>query len=120
VIAGSANSVSKILMTLGNGISELSFDEEYQRERNENASLQPVGFLNGVKLGAVSFAGSLKSGITGVVEKPYEGAKKQGGVGFLQGSLYGLTGLVVKPVTGIIDLTSMTIQGIKSTSSYRT
>ena len=34
VIAGSANSVSKIITTLSNGISELSFDEDYQKYRN--------------------------------------------------------------------------------------
>ena len=119
VVAGSANSVSKIISTLSNGISELTFDESYQRERNQNSLIQPKGFFNGVKLGAFSFAGSLKSGVTGVVEKPYQGAMKEGGIGFLKGSVQGLTGLIVKPVTGLMDATSITIQGIKAVSSYK-
>lgn len=55
-----------------------------------------------------------------MVEKPYEGAIKDGGIGFLKGSLEGLTGLIVKPVTGIMDAVSFTIKGIKTVSSYRT
>ena len=120
VVAGSANSISKIISTLSNGISELSFDEQYQKERNTAALVQPKGFFNGMKLGAFSLGHSLKSGVTGVVEKPYEGAVKDGGIGFLKGSLEGLTGLVVKPVTGIMDAVSFTIKGIKTVSSYRT
>lgn len=48
---------------------------------------QPKGFVNGVKQGSKSLVSSIKSGIVGLVEKPYEGAKEDGGFGFIKGSL---------------------------------
>ena len=40
--------------------------------------------------------------------------KKGGFTGFLKGTVKGIAGLVVKPVTGIIDATSKTSEGIKN------
>lgn len=118
IVAGTANSMSKILSTVSNGISTLSMDPEYQRHRNESYLLHPKGFFNGVKEGSKTFAYSLKSGVVGLVERPYEGAKGEGGIGFLKGSFEGVAGLIIKPVTGIMDAASMTVHGIKSMSTY--
>ena len=59
---------------------------------------------------------SVASGITGVVEKPVAGAKKEGFKGFLKGTYKGLSGLVVKPISGALDLFSKTSEGIKNTA----
>lgn len=79
---------------------------------------QPKGFVNGVKQGLKSLVSSVKSGLVGLVEKPIDGAKEEGGIGFFKGSFEGLVGLIVKPVAGLMDATSMTIEGIRSASSY--
>ena len=70
VVAGTANSMSKILSTVSNGISSLSMDSEYQRHRNESYMVQPKGFFNGVKEGSKTFAYSIKSGVVGLIERP--------------------------------------------------
>lgn len=49
---------------------------------------------------------------------PLEGAEKDGIGGFFLGSLKGLAGLVIKPVSGIIDATTKTAEGIKNTANY--
>lgn len=109
VLAGTANSMSKILSTVSNSVSNLSMDYEYQRNRTQLYMNQPKGFVNGVKQGSKSLFSSVKSGLFGLVEKPIEGVKQEGGIGFFKGSFSGLVGLVVKPMTGLMDATSMTI-----------
>lgn len=46
------------------------------------------------------FGHTIKSGFTGVVLKPYRGAKKGGAVGFVKGVGQGVVGLVAAPVSG--------------------
>lgn len=82
-----------------------------------NKSHRATGFANGFKLGMKSLAYSLKSGFTGLVEQPIKG-HKEGGMGVLKGSIAGLTGLLIKPITGLIDATSKTIEGINHSASY--
>lgn len=53
------------------------------------------------------------SGVTGVVTKPIEGAKKEGAAGFFKGFGKGLIGVVARPVSGVIDLASNTFEGIQ-------
>ena len=73
--------------------------------------------MDGLLSGGKSIANGLEKGITGVVTKPLEGAKKSGVGGFFVGGLKGLAGLAVKPVTGIIDATSKTSEGIKNNAN---
>ena len=80
--------------------------------------VQPKGFFNGFKQGSKTFLYSIKSGVVGLVERPYEGAKEDGGIGFLKGSFSGVAGLIIKPVTGLMDAASLTVHGIKSSSTY--
>jgi hypothetical protein len=67
VLAGTANSMSKILSTVSNSVSNLTMDYEFQRQRNELYLNQPKGFFNGVKQGSKSLVTSVKSGIVGLV-----------------------------------------------------
>jgi len=55
-------------------------------------------------------------GIKGVVSSPLEGANTSGTKGFLTGLSKGIAGLVIKPISGVIDLTSKTAEGIKNTT----
>jgi vacuolar protein sorting-associated protein 13A/C len=53
------------------------------------------------------------SGVTGIVEKPLEGAKEDGFLGFMGGVGKGLIGVVTKPTGGIVDFTSQSLDGIR-------
>ena len=53
------------------------------------------------------------SGVTGIVEKPYEGAKSGGAFGMLSGMGKGILGVVTKPTTGIVDFTSQSFEGFR-------
>jgi vacuolar protein sorting-associated protein 13A/C len=57
------------------------------------------------------------SGVTDVIVKPIEGAKKESVSGFGKGFLQGIGGLVAKPVSGFLELLSKTTEGIKNTVS---
>jgi len=70
--------------------------------------------LEGVGLGLKSTFKGIASGITGVVSKPLDGAKKEGIKGFMKGTYKGLSGLIVKPVSGALDLVSKTTEGVKN------
>ncbi len=50
--------------------------------------------------------------MTGVVEKPMEGAKS-GASGFFKGVGKGMLGLITKPTAGVIDFTSQSFEGIR-------
>lgn len=52
------------------------------------------------------------SGVSGIVEKPIEGAKS-GPLGLLKGLGKGVIGVVTKPTAGIIDFTSQSLEGIR-------
>jgi vacuolar protein sorting-associated protein 13A/C len=64
-------------------------------------------------------------GIKGIAMQPIQGAQKGGASGFfkvsrhegaadMQGVGRGLLGIVVKPVTGIVDMTSSTVQAVNA------
>ena len=59
------------------------------------------------------------SGVTGIVTKPIEGAKKDGAAGFFKGIGKGLIGVVARPVSGVIDLASSTFEGIQKYASHK-
>jgi len=78
---------------------------------------KPKNVIDGVGLGLKSTFTGIASGITGVFENPYKGAKKDGVVGFMKGTYKGVSGLVVKPLSGALDFFSKTSEGIKNTAS---
>ena len=65
-----------------------------------------------IQLLYISFQGML-GGVTGVVTKPMEGAKKEGAAGFFKGLGKGVVGVVARPVSGVVDFASSTLEGIK-------
>lgn len=52
-------------------------------------------------------------GVTGVVTKPIEGARKDGVEGFFKGVGKGLIGVVTRPVSGVVDFASSSFEGIR-------
>ena len=57
--------------------------------------------MDGLAKGGKAFGKSLLGGITGIVTKPVEGAKKGGVGGFFKGMGKGVIGVVAKPVAGV-------------------
>lgn len=117
VTAGAANAVSKIMGSLGNGIGSLSLDDKYLNERETIKQRQINGFVDGLSSSGLSIYKGIECGITGLVRQPYQGMKEDGFFGALKGSLKGLAGLITKPLTGIIDATSKTAEGLTVASS---
>ena len=81
-------------------------------------SPQPLYFIIGLSQGTLSIYSGLEEGLTGILTKPYEGAKKNGFFGFVKGSVHGIVGLMVKPIAGVFDATSKTAEGIKNTATH--
>jgi vacuolar protein sorting-associated protein 13A/C len=77
---------------------------------------RPKHAFSGVTAGAKHLLTGLTSGLTGIVEKPVEGAKEGGIGGFFKGVGVGLVGIVTKPVVGVLDATTSLTEGIKNTA----
>ena len=116
---GALNSVSKITSGFSREILMISRDENYINERErKNMMDKPKNVIEGIGFGISSMMSGLFYGVTDVVRKPIEGAKKENLKGLGKGVLKGLGGLVTKPVSGVVDLISKTTDGIKNTWSY--
>ena len=108
-VAGTFGSVNKVTRTLGDGVISLTTDKSYLRKREKLFAKKQNKFFTGIQ----QFGFSVYDGIKGVFTKPVKGAKKNGFSGFLKGSYKGLSGLIFKPITGVLDLTSATADGIR-------
>ncbi|CAF0704730.1 unnamed protein product [Brachionus calyciflorus] len=108
-LGGAAGAFSKITGTLGKGLATLSMDKEFQKSR-QKANDQKSTFVQ--NLSQNLFMGVV-SGVTGIVEKPLEGAKSGGGLGFLGGLGKGIIGAVTKPTAGVIDFASQSLEGVR-------
>jgi hypothetical protein len=113
--AGTLNAISKFTGSLASGLTILSNDKTYQRQRNLKKAKKPKGVLDGLEAGAQSIGKGLFSGITGIVTQPIKEVKKSGAIGIFKGIFKGITGVVTKPLGGLLDATSQTTEGIKKT-----
>lgn len=92
-------------------------DEKYKREKQlERATNRPSNAAEGALQGLKGFGMGFVKGVTGIVEKPIEGAKEEGGLGFIKGVGKGVFGVVAKPIAGTAELISRTTEGVKNTS----
>ena len=115
-VGGALNTVSKITSGFSKEILTLTQDEHYINERErKNMMDKPKNVIEGIGYGISSMMSGLYYGVTDVVRKPLEGAKKENLKGFGKGMIQGLGGLVVKPVSGVVDLISKTTVGLKNT-----
>jgi vacuolar protein sorting-associated protein 13A/C len=118
-VGGTLNTVSKITSGFSKEILILAHDENYinQRER-KNMMHKPKTFVEGIGYGISSMMSGIYYGVTDVVRKPLEGAKKDNLKGFGKGMIKGLGGLVAKPVSGVVDFFSKTATGIKNNMTF--
>ncbi|RCN41933.1 hypothetical protein ANCCAN_12093, partial [Ancylostoma caninum] len=113
-VGGAAGAVGRITGTVGKGVAALTFDQEYQRKRQEDLNRRPQSFGEGMARGVKGLGMGVVEGITGVVTKPIEGAKNEGGIGFVKGVGKGLIGVVTRPVSGVVDFASSTMHSVRT------
>ncbi|XP_009427537.4 intermembrane lipid transfer protein VPS13C isoform X5 [Pan troglodytes] len=112
-VGGAAGVVSRITGSVGKGLAAITMDKEYQQKRREELSRQPKDFGDSLARGGKGFLRGVVGGVTGIITKPVEGAKKEGAAGFFKGIGKGLVGAVARPTGGIVDMASSTFQGIQ-------
>ncbi|XP_053451789.1 intermembrane lipid transfer protein VPS13C isoform X1 [Nycticebus coucang] len=112
-VGGAAGVVSRITGSVGKGLAAITMDKEYQQKRREELSRQPKDFGDSLARGGKGLLRGVVGGVTGIITKPVEGAKKEGAAGFFKGIGKGLVGAVARPTGGIIDMASSTFQGIQ-------
>uniref|UniRef100_A0A8R1Z6F4 Uncharacterized protein n=1 Tax=Pristionchus pacificus TaxID=54126 RepID=A0A8R1Z6F4_PRIPA len=112
-IGGAAGAVGRIAGTVGKGVAALTFDDDYQRKRQEDLNRKPASGIEGMARGVKGLGMGIVDGVTGVVTKPIEGARQGGAGGFVKGLGKGLVGVVTRPVSGAVDLASSTLQSVK-------
>jgi len=116
-VYGLFNSVSKVVGAVGKGVATLSFDDEYVRQRQVNQRKQPKHALDGAAQAFEALGMGLVHGITGVVLKPVEGARRGGAKGLVKGIGQGVVGIAVKPVAGVFEFASKATEGIRNTAT---
>uniref|UniRef100_A0A7M5UBR4 Intermembrane lipid transfer protein VPS13-like C-terminal domain-containing protein n=2 Tax=Clytia hemisphaerica TaxID=252671 RepID=A0A7M5UBR4_9CNID len=112
-IGGTAGAAALITEQLGQVVAALSFDSEYKRKRRREMREDPSGLAAGLATGGKQFVMGLVFGVSGLVTKPYQGAKKRGLEGFFKGIGRGLIGLFIKPTGGVIDLVTSSLDGVR-------
>lgn len=116
-VSGLSGTLSKFTGSLAKGLSAVTMDKSYQqRRRVDRARNKPRHALSGVSTGVQQLYSGFKSGLTGVVDKPMEGAKEGGIGGFFKGVGVGLVGVITKPMVGLIDMTTSLTEGIKGSA----
>ncbi|KAI1289479.1 Vacuolar protein sorting-associated protein 13C [Halotydeus destructor] len=101
-VGGAAGALSKITGTLGEGVSALTMDDDYIKKRRARLNQDKTNVAASGKALAKGFL----SGITGLVTKPFQGARDEGLEGLVKGIGKGAVGVVVQPVSGAIDFAS--------------
>ncbi|KAM4744636.1 intermembrane lipid transfer protein VPS13C isoform 3-T3 [Anableps anableps] len=112
-VGGAAGMFSKITGSVGKGLAAMTMDKEFQQERREDMNRPAKDFKDSLAKGGKGLLKGVVGGVTGIVTKPVEGAKKEGAAGFFKGIGKGLVGVVARPTGGIVDMASSTFQGIQ-------
>lgn len=120
VVSGALGTTAAIVGSASKGISQgaslISGDSDFQRDREatKKKTATSGGVMSGLKDGGKSVLSGFTSGVSGLVTKPYDGAKKEGALGFLKGVGKGVVGMAVKPVLGVTDMVTQVAQGISN------
>jgi len=112
VVLGVTGSIGKIAGSMAKGVAELTLDQAYLAKRAPTSS--PRSLEQGMVAGAEGFGRAFKSGLSGFVSKPLEGARKGGLEGLAKGFAQGTVGLLVKPMVGLADGISSASEGLTS------
>lgn len=111
-VGGAAGAASRITGAMGKGIAALTFDKEYQRKRRLQTSRQATLHEDLAQSGKGLVLGFVQ-GVSGVVTKPFEGAKDDGVEGFVKGVGKGMIGLFTRPAAGVVDFASGSLNAVR-------
>ena len=117
VVSGTLTSTVALIGTASSGISYLSGDREFIKQRllsRQKIHASRHGALESLKDGSEQFISGITSGVSGIFLKPIEEAQKDGAMGFIRGVGFGVVGAAVKPVLGIADGISSLAHGISN------
>jgi hypothetical protein len=117
VVAGTLNSTATLIGSASSGISYLSGDSDFIRQRllsRQKIHASRHGALDSLKDGSEQVILGITSGVSGIFLKPFEEAQKDGAIGFFRGVGFGVVGAAVKPVLGIADGISSIAHGISN------
>lgn len=115
---GSTSSItSRITGGLGRGVSLLTLDTEFQRNRTSRRLNKTTSVSQGLFVGTRELGKNIVEGVTGIVVSPYRGWESGGGIGFGVGVAKGILGVALKPAVGVFDLASRATEGLRHSAS---
>lgn len=115
-IGGTSAFTSKITGGIGKGVSLLTLDSEFQRQRSTRRYNKTTTVSEGIMVGTQELGKNIVEGVTGIVVSPYRGWETGGGVGFGMGIAKGILGVALKPAIGVFDLASRATEGLRNTA----
>jgi hypothetical protein len=110
-IGGTSAFTSSIAGGLGKGVSYLTLDSEFQRNRQYRRYNKTSTVSEGLIVGTKELGKNIVEGVTGIVVSPYRGWQADGGIGFGMGIAKGILGVALKPAVGVFDLASRATEG---------
>ncbi|KAJ1441155.1 hypothetical protein B484DRAFT_317530, partial [Ochromonadaceae sp. CCMP2298] len=114
-IGGTSAFTSKITGGLGKGVSLLTLDSQFQRNRSYRRFNKASTVSEGLYVGTQELGKNIVEGVAGIVVSPYRGWESGGGVGLGMGIAKGLLGVALKPAVGVFDLASRATEGLRNT-----
>ena len=122
-VSGTLNSTAALVNTASSGISYLSGDTDFIRDRSSKMQKRQAskgGALDGIKGGGDLVVSGFTSGLKGLIYQPLAGAQSSGAKGFVKGLGLGVAGAVVKPTLGIADGFTSAATGISNEVGFTT
>jgi hypothetical protein len=120
-VTGTLTSTAALVSTASSGISYLSGDSEFVRDRTlrmQKLHASRSGAIEGLKGGGDLVVAGFANGISGIFSKPIEGAHAGGAHGFVKGLGLGVAGAFVKPTLGLADGFSSAAAGISNEVAF--
>ncbi|KAH8584551.1 VPS13p like involved in vacuolar sorting [Cryptosporidium sp. chipmunk genotype I] len=117
-VFGTFQAISKMAGTASQIAGALTMDEKYMEERRRFVhGQQPKDLMDGISIGAHAFGKSVTDGLSSLVGEVLDGATTGNPNSLAIGITKGLVAAVVKPITGVLDFTQKTAQGIQKAST---
>ncbi|OII72881.1 uncharacterized protein cubi_00853 [Cryptosporidium ubiquitum] len=117
-VFGTFQAISKVAGTASQIAGALTMDEKYMEERRRFVhGQQPKDLMDGISIGAQAFGKSVTDGLSSLVGEVLDGATTGNPNSLAIGITKGLVAAVVKPITGVLDFTQKTAQGIQKAST---
>ncbi|CAK9250500.1 unnamed protein product, partial [Sphagnum jensenii] len=115
-IGGTSAFTSKLTGGIGNGVSLLTMDAEFYRNRANRRLKKAKSVSQGIYVGTKELGKNIVEGVSGIVVSPYRGWEENGATGLGIGLAKGILGVAFKPAVGVFDLASRTSEGIRNSA----